>query len=305
MRNSKIKTMSEDEYIARKEKSIEGCLYLAEQLNRPDSGRDSYETQVEKLKAMGCNYTTSQVVDMARFEMKHKGLEDTDIDSSMGFVTFGESALKRYMHSYEDSCDVASKAFSVDGLKPSMYEHLRRITGDSSYTKGQFVKKGFKSISKEPLTDEEYEDRRRAVIDGCKYIAEQYHAATFDKSSYTEQVAHLREIGCISDPHESIRMYEYESNRFGYECKQYHADCMEYVGWGEDLIANYMSGGAGCCIVEEKYLSHDNDDSLYAYLRNITGDKSYTESSVRSKAQDVFSEEWRLNVANDRWVVGP
>lgn len=304
MRNSRTKTMSEDEYIARKEKSIKGCSYLAEQLNRPDSGRDSYDTQVKELKAMGCDYTKDEVIDMARFETKYKGLEDTDIDSSMGFVTFGESALKRYMHSYEESCEVASKAFSVDGLKPSMYEHLRRITDDPSYTKGRFEKMGRDYMSKEPLTDEEYEKRRHAVIDGCKYIAEQYHACTYHRSSHEEQVTHLLKIGCISDPHESARMYEYESKRFGYERKKYHSDCMEYVGWGEDLIANYMSGTCST-FVEERHLSHDNDGSLYAYLRKMTGDESYTKSSFRSKSQDLFSAECDANLANGPGMEGP
>lgn len=55
------------------------------------------------------------------------------------------------------------------------------------------------------------------------------------------------------------------------------------LAYGASVIANARKNFLSRAYVSEKFLSVDNNTSIYNYIRIVTGDKTYTKDKVTSR----------------------
>ena len=113
---------------------------------------------------------------------------------------------------------------------------------------------------KKPITSEE-------VISGLKFIAEH------QSMSQEELINGLLELGCNFSL-EDIKQ------QFPEEIKLFEGMKQGNLGCGASVIANVRDSEYGRAFCDDRFLSLDDDTSIYHFIRVTTGDESYTKEMV-------------------------
>lgn len=116
---------------------------------------------------------------------------------------------------------------------------------------------------------------KELVIEGLKFIAEH------QKLSYIDMKRELYSLGCdftLEDVEEQF-MNEYNSYPFSVGLHR------GYTVTGAIIIANVTDSSNGLSVVKEKFLSTNDENSIYHFIRVATSDPTYTLSSVSKKVR--------------------
>ena len=108
------------------------------------------------------------------------------------------------------------------------------------------------------------------VIAGLKFIAEN------QTISREELRAGLLELGC------NFTLEDIENQITTPETNLFTGMSRGDLAYGASVIANARKNFLSRAYVSEKFLSVDNNTSIYNYIRIVTGDKTYTKDKVTS-----------------------
>lgn len=108
------------------------------------------------------------------------------------------------------------------------------------------------------------------VIAGLKFIAEN------QTISQEELTAGLLELGC------NFTLEDIENQITTSETNLFTGMSRGDLAYGASVIANARKNFLSRAYVSEKFLSVDNNTSIYNYIRIVTGDKTYTKDKVTS-----------------------
>lgn len=108
------------------------------------------------------------------------------------------------------------------------------------------------------------------VIAGLKFIAEN------QTISQEELTAGLLELGC------NFTLEDIENQITTPETNLFTGMSRGDLAYGASVIANARKNFLSRAYVNEKFLSVDNNTSIYNYIRIVTGDKTYTKDKVTS-----------------------
>ena len=108
------------------------------------------------------------------------------------------------------------------------------------------------------------------VIAGLKFIAEN------QTISQEELRAGLLELGC------NFTLEDIENQITTSETNLFTGMSRGDLAYGASVIANARKDFLSRAYVSEKFLSVDNNTSIYNYIRIVTGDKTYTKDKVTS-----------------------
>lgn len=108
------------------------------------------------------------------------------------------------------------------------------------------------------------------VIAGLKFIAEN------QTISQEELTAGLLELGC------NFTLEDIENQITTPETNLFTGMSRGDLAYGASVIANARKNFLSRAYVSEKFLSVDNNTSIYNYIRIVTGDKTYTKDKVTS-----------------------
>lgn len=108
------------------------------------------------------------------------------------------------------------------------------------------------------------------VIAGLKFIAEN------QTISQEELTAGLLELGC------NFTLEDIENQITTSETNLFTGMSRGDLAYGASVIANARKDFLSRAYVSEKFLSVDNNTSIYNYIRIVTGDKTYTKDKVTS-----------------------
>lgn len=108
------------------------------------------------------------------------------------------------------------------------------------------------------------------VIAGLKFIAEN------QTISQQELVAGLLELGC------NFTLEDIENQVTTPETSLFTGMSRGDLAYGASVIANARKDFLSRAYVSEKFLSVDNNTSIYNYIRIVTGDMTYTKDKIDS-----------------------
>ena len=156
--------------------------------------------------------------------------------------------------------------------------HSDNITMDSAYIKvmgctkreyEQRMRKWHENDAKEEATrtDEKKPITSEEVISGLKFIAE--HRSM----SQEELINGLLELGC------NFSLEDIEQ-QFPERIKLFEGMKKGNLSCGASVIANIRDSEYERAYCDEKFLSLDDDSSIYHFIRVTTGDESYTKEMV-------------------------
>lgn len=111
---------------------------------------------------------------------------------------------------------------------------------------------------------------QKLVIAGLKFIAEN------QTISQEELTAGLLELGC------NFTLEDIENQITTPETNLFTGMSRGDLAYGASVIANARKNFLSRAYVSEKFLSVDNNTSIYNYIRIVTGDKTYTKDKVTS-----------------------
>ena len=158
--------------------------------------------------------------------------------------------------------------------------HSDNVTMDSAYTEVLGCTKAeFEQRQKEWL--ENYTNEKNArksneqvrkitlkdVINGLKFIAEH------QTMSQEDLIQSLMELGCNFS-------FEDIKQQFPEEVKLFEGMRQGNLGCGASVIANVKASEFGRAYCYDRFLSVDDDTSIYHFVRVSTGDETYTKEMV-------------------------
>lgn len=108
------------------------------------------------------------------------------------------------------------------------------------------------------------------VVAGLKFIAEN------QTISQQELTAGLLELGCNFTLEDIEKQFKSSSEKISEGMSKGEVDC------GALVIANVRKNFFSRAFVNERFLSVDNNTSIYNYIRIVTGDKTYTKDKIDS-----------------------
>ena len=116
---------------------------------------------------------------------------------------------------------------------------------------------------------EEVKITKENVIAGLKFIAEH------PKMVHGQLIDELIKLGCNFTLDDIRKQFPEDGKLFpGMESG--------HLGCGASVIANYMSSEFWRSYCQDRFLSVDDNTSIYAFIRKVTGDDSYTKEYVDS-----------------------
>ena len=108
------------------------------------------------------------------------------------------------------------------------------------------------------------------VIAGLKFIAEN------QTISQQELVAGLLELGCNFTLEDIKKQFKSSNKKLFEGMSKGEVDC------GASVIANVCKNFFSRAFANDKFLSVDDDTSIYNYIRIVTGDMTYTKDKIDS-----------------------
>lgn len=231
---------------------IAGLKFIAEHQSM------SSEELKEGLLQLGCNFSLDDIrqqfpEQVNLFEGMNKG------DLSCGASLIVNARDSEYGKSFVDD-----RFLSVDD-DISIYHFIRVVTGDETYTKENIEK---------VIAQNEQIITMRKVINGLKFIAEN------QSMSLEELSTGLLELGCNFTLEDIKEQFPKQIPVF-YGMKQGN------IASGASVIVNMRDSEYGRSYVEDRFLSQDDESSVYNFIRIVTEDETYTKENIEKLSSNV------------------
>ena len=133
---------------------------------------------------------------------------------------------------------------------------------------------------------EEVKITKENVVAGLKFIVEH------QDMKQEELIDELIKLGCNFTFDDLKRQFPREEKLFPGMKKG-------KLGCGASVIINYMVSERWRSYVEDRFLSVDDDTSAYAFIRKVTGDKSYTKERIDSSKERIDSSKERIDSSKE------
>lgn len=215
----------------------------------------SYDELVKGLEEMDWNYTMEDINE--QYPPTQNLFED--------FYNGDLAAIARIISlskSNEDNRMYSQKLFLDNDGPKSMYNVIRLLTGDETYTIERIKNQNNTKKPGIQITLDE-------TIKAAKYIAEH------QSLPYDEFVKGLEEIGWNYTIDDVEKQFQFPEDY----------KIMKKLNQGDyraaaSIIANAKSDEGGRELCREKFLSNDDPYSLYHFIRQVTEDETYTMDKV-------------------------
>lgn len=113
---------------------------------------------------------------------------------------------------------------------------------------------------------------KEKIVAGLKYIAEHQDMYAF------EILDDLIALGCDFTLDDVYKQFPKDGELFQFMKEG-------YLWSGAYVIVQFMSWGYESSFVKDRFFSTDDDTSVYAFIRKVTGDNTYTKEYVDSLAK--------------------